>query len=144
MRKNLPYLFAWLLLFPFADGFAQQRLPATTLNIGIHLIKAEVAIRDDERAQGLMYRETMGMNEGMVFRFASSNQVCMWMKNTFLPLSVAFIDESGSIINIEDMQPETLVAHCSRKPARFALEMNRGWFKTKNIKAGSHISGLPK
>jgi uncharacterized membrane protein (UPF0127 family) len=68
----------------------------------------------------------------------------MWMKNTLLPLSVAFIDEEGSIINIEDMQPETLDSHCSEKPARYALEMNQGWFKRKNIKSGNKILGLPK
>lgn len=123
---------------------AQQKLPTTTLNIGIHLIQAEVAISDAERAQGLMFREKMGPNEGMVFRFNTLNQVCMWMKNTLLPLSVAFIDEAGSITNIEEMEPQTLDAHCASKPARYALEMNQGWFKKKNIKAGSKISGLPK
>ena len=123
---------------------AQEKLPVTTLTIGIHLIQAEVAIRDEERAQGLMFREKMGQNEGMVFRFNSPNQVCMWMKNTLLPLSVAFIDDAGSITNIEEMEPQTLEAHCASKPARYALEMNQAWFKKKNIKAGSKISGLPK
>ncbi|MEY3262689.1 MAG: hypothetical protein RL717_166 [Pseudomonadota bacterium] len=123
---------------------AQQRLPIATINIGIHLIQAELAIADEERAQGLMFREKMGQNEGMVFRFSSAREVCMWMKNTPLPLSVAFIDESGGIINIEDMQPQTLEAHCAKKPARYALEMNQGWFKSKNIKAGNKVSGLPK
>ena len=141
MTKNLLLL---ALLFNLTQAGAQQRLPVTTLNIGIHLIQAEVAIRDDERAQGLMFRKNMGINEGMVFRFGSPNKVCMWMKNTLIPLSVAFIDEEGSIINIEDMQPETLEAHCSEKPARFALEMNRGWFKNKHIKPSSKVTGLPK
>ena len=141
MTKNLLLL---ALLFNLTQAGAQQRLPVTTLNIGIHLIQAEVAIRDDERAQGLMFRKNMGINEGMVFRFGSPNKVCMWMKNTLIPLSVAFIDEQGSIINIEDMQPETLEAHCSEKPARYALEMNQGWFKKKSIKAGSSVTGLPK
>jgi len=141
MTKNLLLL---ALLFNLTQAGAQQRLPVTTLNIGIHLIQAEVAIRDDERAQGLMFRKNMGINEGMVFRFGSPNKVCMWMKNTLIPLSVAFIDEQGSIINIEDMQPETLEAHCSEKPARFALEMNRGWFKNKHIKPSSKVTGLPK
>ncbi|MGB4346656.1 MAG: DUF192 domain-containing protein [Burkholderiaceae bacterium] len=141
MTKNLLLL---ALLFNLTQAGAQQRLPVTTLNIGIHLIQAEVAIRDDERAQGLMFRKNMGINEGMVFRFGSPNKVCMWMKNTLIPLSVAFIDEQGSIINIEDMQPETLEAHCSEKPARYALEMNRGWFKNKHIKPSSKVTGLPK
>ena len=92
---------------------AQQRFPVTTLNLGIHLVQAEVALREEERAQGLMYREKLGLNEGMVFRFPESRLVCMWMKNTPLPLSVAFIDEADTIINIEDKQPQTLDAHLS-------------------------------
>lgn len=127
-----------------APAQAQQKLPTVTLSAGIHLIQAEVALNDADRAQGLMFREKMGPNEGMVFRFNSTNQVCMWMKNTLLPLSVAFIDEAGIITNIEEMEPQTLDAHCASKPARYALEMNQAWFKKKNIKAGSKISGLPK
>lgn len=127
-----------------AHASAQQRLPATTLTIGMHLVKAELAINDEERAMGLMYRREMGPNEGMVFRFPHSKQVCMWMKNTLLPLSVAFIDDDGKIINIEDMQPETEVAHCAKRAARYALEMNQGWFRKKNIKSGTAIEGLPK
>ena len=123
---------------------AQQRFPVTTLNLGIPLVQAEVAIREEERAQGLMYREKMGPNEGMVFRFPESRMVCMWMKNTPLPLSVAFIDEADTIINIEDMQPQTQDAHCTKKPARYALEMNQGWFKQKNLKPGTKVGGLPK
>ncbi len=138
----LPTLLATLLLS--AHAFAQQKLPATTLTIGMHLVKAEVAINDEERAMGLMYRREMGPNEGMVFRFPNPKQVCMWMKNTLLPLSVAFVDDDGKIINIEDMQPETEVAHCSKRAARYALEMNQGWFRKKNVKSGTTIEGLPK
>ena len=138
----LPALLATLLFS--AHVFAQQKLPATTLTIGMHLVKAELAITDEERAMGLMYRREMGPNEGMVFRFPNPKQVCMWMKNTLLPLSVAFIGDDGKIINIEDMQPETEVAHCSKRAARYALEMNQGWFRKKNIKSGTAIEGLPK
>jgi len=127
-----------------SQAYAQQRFPVTTLNLGIHLVQAEVALREEERAQGLMYREKMGANEGMVFRFPESRMVCMWMKNTPLPLSVAFIDEADTIINIEDMQPQTQDAHCTKKPARYALEMNQGWFKQKNLKPGTKVGGLPK
>ncbi|HEV7856227.1 MAG TPA: DUF192 domain-containing protein, partial [Herminiimonas sp.] len=76
--------------------------------------------------------------------FGAPASVCMWMKNTLIPLSVAFIDGDGKIVNIEDMQPQTLNSHCSKKPVPYALEMNIGWFKQKNIKAGSKIDGLPK
>ncbi len=125
-----------------APAVAQQKLPATTLTIGMHLVKAEMAVNDEERSVGLMFRREMGPNEGMVFRFPNPKQVCMWMKNTLLPLSVAFVDEDGKIINIEDMQPETEVAHCSKRSARYALEMNQGWFRKKNIKPGAPIEGL--
>jgi uncharacterized membrane protein (UPF0127 family) len=125
---------------------AQQaaRFPTISLTAGIHVIKAEVAARDAERQQGLMNREKMGANEGMVFLFEAPAGVCMWMKNTLIPLSVAFIDESGKIVNIEDMQPQTTDSHCAKKPVRYALEMNQGWFKQKNIKPGTKIEGLPK
>lgn len=121
-----------------------QTFPVTSLNIGVHLIRAEVATTDEERARGLMFRGQLGQNEGMVFRFPEARQVCMWMKNTLLPLSVAFIGVDGKIINIEDMKPGTLDAHCGKKPARYALEMHQGWFKERNIKPGMPVSGLPK
>lgn len=127
-------------------AYAQQsgKLPVISLTAGIHVIKAEVAARDAERQQGLMFREKMGSNEGMVFLFEAPAGVCMWMKNTLIPLSVAFIDNNGKIINIEEMQPQSTDSHCAKAPARYALEMNRGWFKQKNIKAGSVIEGLPR
>lgn len=137
----------WLLIISCSDvarAMEPAKLPAIPLSIGIHVIQAEYASSNEERMQGLMFRKQMGTNEGMMFRFDRNGRVCMWMKNTLLPLSVAFIDEEGSIINIEDMQPETLDSHCAEKQARYALEMNQGWFKRKNIKAGSKIIGLPK
>lgn len=127
-------------------AYAQQtgKFPVTTLNAGMHVIKAEVAASDAEREQGLMFREKMGQNEGMLFVFPAPASVCMWMKNTLLPLSVAFMDEHGKIVNIEDMKPQTLDSHCSNKPVRYALEMNQGWFKQKGIKPGNAIEGLPR
>ncbi|HYD81775.1 MAG TPA: DUF192 domain-containing protein [Paucimonas sp.] len=133
------------LSLPHTTANAQQitRLPIAMLNAGMHVIKAEVASTDAEREQGLMFREKMGPNEGMLFVFPAPAAVCMWMKNTLLPLSVAFMDEQGKIINIEDMKPQTLDSHCGNKPVRYALEMNLGWFKQKGIKPGSSIGGLP-
>ena len=124
---------------------AQQRPAFQTiaLSAGIHLIKAEVAGNEAEREYGLMYRDKMGQNDGMVFLFGAPAGVCMWMKNTLLPLSVAFIDSTGKVVNIEDMQPQTTNSHCAKRPVAYALEMNLGWFKQKNIRAGSVISGLP-
>jgi uncharacterized protein len=141
MRKfTLP-----LLLFAAGLAGAQNaRFGAAELTAGMHLIKAEVAASDPERQQGLMFREKMASNAGMVFVFDRAGPQCMWMKNTLLPLSVAFIDAEGKIINIEDMQPQTLDNHCAAKPARYALEMNLGWFRQKNIKPGLKIGGLPQ
>lgn len=128
------------------NSFAQQsqKFDVTSLTAGINLIKAEIAATPAEREQGLMFREKMGPNEGMVFVFEGPADVCMWMKNTPLPLSVAFIDGNGKIVNIEDMKPQTLESHCSRSLVRYALEMNLGWFKQKNIKQGTVIGGLPR
>ncbi|MEO7580358.1 MAG: DUF192 domain-containing protein [Massilia sp.] len=144
MKKLLAPLSA-LLLLAASHAFAQNAVfGSTQLSAGMHLIKAEVAEADAERQQGLMFREKMDKNAGMVFVFDAPATQCMWMKNTLLPLSVAFIDAEGKIVNIEDMQPQTLDSHCSKKPVKFALEMNLGWFKEKNIKPGSAIAGLPR
>lgn len=121
-----------------------QKFDTISLTAGMNLIKAEVAAAPAQREQGLMYREKMGPNDGMVFVFEGPAEVCMWMKNTVLPLSVAFIDNAGKIVNIEDMQPQTLDSHCAKKLVRYALEMNLGWFRQKNIKPGTVIEGLPR
>ena len=121
-----------------------QRFPVISLNAGMHLIKAEVASTEAQREQGLMFRENLGPNEGMVFLFHAPAGVCMWMKNTPLPLSVAFIDRDGRIINIENMKPQSLDSHCAKQPVYYALEMQEGWFKQRNIKPGSIINGLPQ
>ncbi len=131
-------------LLLYATGAnAQQAFKVTKLSAGMHTIKAEVAANDAQRQQGLMNRDNMAPNAGMVFVFDQPSKQCMWMKNTPLPLSVAFLDEQGKVINIEDMQPKTLESHCSSKLAKFALEMNLGWFKQRNIKPGTPIAGLP-
>jgi uncharacterized membrane protein (UPF0127 family) len=126
------------------NGHAEERFPVVPLTAGMHVIQAEVAATEPQRQQGLMFREKLGPNAGMVFLFGEPAQVCMWMKNTPLPLSVAFIDERGKILNIEEMQPQTLNSHCATGPATYALEMNKGWFAQKNIKPGTTIAGLPK
>ena len=122
----------------------QPPLPTVQLQIGLFLINAEVAATYGTRMQGLMYREKMAPGDGMLFVFPDRDRQCMWMKNTPLPLSVAFIDEAGMILNIEDMKPKTEDSHCSAREARYALEMNQGWFKGKNIRPGAKISGLEK
>ncbi len=126
-----------------APAFAQSPPPVVQLNAGMHLIRAEVAADYSTRMTGLMHRASMPSNAGMLFIFDEATTHCMWMKNTLLPLSVAFIDERGAIINVEDMEPQTEDSHCASRPARYALEMNRGWFAARGIKPGSRIGGIP-
>lgn len=123
---------------------AQTRLPVLPLNAGIHLVHAEVASTFESRTTGLMHRKSLGANNGMLFVFPEVGPHCMWMKNTYVPLSVAFIDEQHTIVSIHDMQPQTEDSHCAAKPARYALEVNQGWFAAKGVKPGAKISGLDK
>lgn len=115
-----------------------------SLEINGNKLSAEVAHTQMARSQGLMYRESLEENSGMLFVFTDANYYSMWMKDTYIPLSVAFIDEQGVILNIEDMQPETRTAHDSEGLAKYALEMNKGWFAARKIIAGAKVGGLEK
>ena len=126
-------------------GWAQQpQLPLFDLSAGMHRIEAEVAATPESRQTGMMLRTSMPSHRGMLFVFPEVAKHCMWMRNTYIPLSVAFLDNEGRIINIEDMQPHTETNHCSARPARYALEMNLGWFASKGIKPGARPIGLEK
>jgi uncharacterized membrane protein (UPF0127 family) len=145
---SLPRLAAAGLLLAAACQLAAaqdgpQKLPTITLSAGMHLIQAEIAQTPEQRSTGLMFRSAMGSNEGMLFAFEEPGQQCFWMKNTLLPLSVAFVADDGSVVNIENMKPQTLDSHCSKKPVRFVLEMNDGWFAKRGIKAGFKLAGKP-
>ncbi|MBO4121545.1 DUF192 domain-containing protein [Cupriavidus gilardii] len=122
---------------------AQQRLPVVSLSAGMYVIRAEVAADQQSRQQGLMYRKSMPANAGMLFVFEQKAGHCFWMKNTELPLSIAFLADDGTIVNIEDMRPHSEDNHCPKAAIRYALEMNQGWFAQKGIKAGAKIGGLP-
>jgi uncharacterized membrane protein (UPF0127 family) len=122
---------------------AQMNLPRVKLSVGMHQIDAQLARNDNERATGLMYRKEMPQHEGMLFVFEQPSKQCFWMKNTLLPLSAAFVADDGTVVNVEDMRPQTLDSHCSLREVRYVLEMNQGWFARKGIKAGAKISGLP-
>jgi uncharacterized protein len=129
-----------------ASALAQdgpQKLAAIRLNAGMHIIQAEVAQTPGQRQIGLMNRPAMGANEGMLFVFEQPGQQCFWMKNTLLPLSIAFLRDDGTVVNIEDMKPQSLDSHCSAKEVRYALEMNVGWFAKRGIKTGARITGAP-
>lgn len=121
---------------------AHAELPVVQLTAGMHLIRAEVADTFASRMQGLMYRKSLAQNAGMLFVFEETSVHCMWMKNTYVPLSVAFLDERGAILNIADMTPQSEDSHCAAKPARYALEMSRGWFAERGIKPGATIGGI--
>ena len=136
-------LLALILALAAALALAQPSTVAE-LRAGMHLIRAEVAADFSTRARGLMHRKGLAPNSGMLFIFDGPSQQCMWMKNTYIPLSVAFLDEQGTIINIADMQPHSEQTHCSSRPALYALEMTRGWFAERNIKPGTKLAGLEK
>lgn len=124
-----------------ATASAQSTLELTS---GMHRIQAEVAYTESTRERGLMYRKAMASFQGMLFVFPAKAQHCMWMKNTDLPLAVAFLDDDGKIINVEEMEPHTENNHCAAQPARFALEMNSGWFSRRALGAGAVIRGVDK
>ena len=119
--------------------------PATVpIKVGAHSLRVEVARTDPERAQGLMFRKQMGANDGMLFIFDEPAYHSMWMKNTLIPLSVAFVDREGTILNILDMEPQTETPHVSAGPSIYAIETNKGWFAAKKVRAGDKVTGLPK
>ena len=134
---------AWALSLAAAAQEGPQTLPSIRLSASIHNIQAQLAQTPDQRATGLMFRRTMATNEGMLFAFEAPATQCFWMKNTLLPLSAAFVADDGTVVNIEDMKPQTLDSHCSRQPVRYVLEMNQGWFAKRGIKPGSKLSGPP-
>ncbi|MFA7270731.1 MAG: DUF192 domain-containing protein [Sterolibacterium sp.] len=114
------------------------------LSAGIYRIRAEVVNTYESRAEGLMFRKSLSANSGMLFVFDQTAKHCMWMRNTLIPLSVAFVDEQGHILNVEEMSPQTEDSHCATKPAKFALEMNVGWFKSRGLGQGVMLVGLDK
>ncbi len=142
-RGTLLGLAALLLL----GGAACQRefksgLSQVELTVGGHKLLAEVANGPEARTTGLMFRRTMAQNRGMLFVFPKAEPLSFWMKNTYLPLSVAFLNAQGIVLNIEDMEPQTEISHASRGPAMFALEMNRGWFAASGVKPGDRVEGV--
>jgi len=148
VMRLLLRLLAPLLLASFAGaGLAQEGpqldLPRTQLAAGMHHLDVQLATTPVQRQIGLMNRKEMPQHEGMLFIFEEPGVQCFWMKNTLLPLTAAFVDDAGVIVNLVDMKPQTTDSHCSAKPVRFVLEMNVGWFAKKGIKAGYQLAGQP-
>ncbi len=147
-RRLLPIFFCALLGVPplltslqVRAEQPQMQLPRVELGAGMHLIQAQVAATPQQRSVGLMWRRDMPPNEGMLFVFERPEVQCFWMKNTLLPLSAAFVDDTGLIVNLADMKPQTTDSHCSQKPVRFVLEMHRGWFAKRGLQAGTQLRG---
>ena len=143
--RYVQYLSSSLLLLVSLTSHAQDapqlELERVKLTSGMHRIDAQVAATPEQRQTGLMHRKNMPQHEGMIFVFDQPAKQCFWMKNTLIPLSAAFLSDDGTIVNIEDMKPLVLDGHCSAQPVRYVLEMNKGWFAKKGIKAGSKLQG---
>ena len=127
----------------FVAAARGAELPTIPLAIGTHRLVAEVAATPEQRSTGLMHRFSLRPDHGMLFVFAAPDRQGFWMKNTFIPLSIAFIGDDGRIVNIEDMSPQTETTHWSRGPVRYALEMRKGWFAERGIRPGDRVQGLP-
>jgi uncharacterized membrane protein (UPF0127 family) len=141
---SAPRFLAVLLAFAALPALADAQVATAILKIGPNRLKVEVAQTDEQREKGLMFRKQLGRDEGMLFIFDEPAYHAMWMKNTLIPLSVAFVDAQGTILNILDMEPQTLDSHAAAGPAIYAIETNKGWFDGRKIKAGDKVAGLPK
>ena len=132
----------FLLNVSAASGQSASTLPIKKLSAGMHVIQAEIAATPESRTTGLMFRKALAPNHGMLFVFDQATVQCFWMRNTFIPLSIAFLQDDGTIVNIADMTPQSDQSHCSSKPVRLALEMDQGWFASRGMTAGKKILGL--
>ena len=148
-RNRIPKLkrslyFAKIAILLVATALTAQADPLITypLRIKKHEIRAEIANTEQDRLRGLMFREKLAENSGMIFSYPRAEPAAMWMKNTRIALSVAFIDANGRILNIAEMEPYSEQAHASSGAASYALEMNREWFRKQGIKAGDLVEGL--
>lgn len=143
-KRTAQHLAALLLSLVSVAATAQSMLlPTAQLVLQGEQVQAEIAATEDSRSYGLMNRTSLLANHGMIFVFDEPGIVCFWMKNTILPLSIAFIDDKGVISNITDMQPQTLDTHCPTRAIRYALEMEQGWFTARQIKPGTVVENLP-
>jgi len=102
-------------------------------------ILVEIACTPETRERGLMFRKNLPRDQGMLFVYPSERYLSFWMKNTFIPLSAAFIRADGWICQIEKMQPLTLTRHLSKMPVKYVLEMNQGWFERNGVSVGDYV-----
>ncbi len=151
---NLPFsqlVVRWLLCSAFAftslsfaqNNAPQRPLPTVKVKAGMFVVTAEVAKEPADRSMGLMFRHTMEPDHGMLFVFDRSDVHCFWMRNTLLPLTIAWLSDDGTIVSMADMKPKSEDNNCPTGPAKYALEMNQGWFKKKGLKVGSKLKSPP-
>ena len=124
-------------------GGGQPPLPTVTLQVGATPVAAEVADSPEERELGLMFRERLAPDSGMLFVYPTERPRSFWMKNTPLPLTIAYLSAGGQVVSLKDMEPLTTRPVLSGKGAMYALEMEQGWFDAHGVKVGDTISGLP-
>jgi len=110
-----------------------------TIRAGGVEVRVEIADEPSEHSRGLMFRESLAENAGMLFIYPSERTLAFWMKNTLLPLDIAYADREGRIVDIQQMEPQTLDTHPSAAPAQYALEMNQGWFEANGVRVGDRI-----
>ena len=132
------------ILLTLLSSSASAEIPLIHLKVSGYTLSAEVAYKKESRIRGLTYRNFMKKNSGMLFVFPEASIHSMWMVNTYIPLSVAFLNKNGMILNIIDMSPHTRTRNSAASKAKYALEMNLGWFSSRSIKAGEKITGLEK
>lgn len=135
---------ALLLAGVLCDACAAENGAQLPLRIGQHAFQVEVATTPLQREHGLMGRTELPTNGGMLFVFERAAQHCFWMRNTPLPLSIAFVEDNGRIANLANMQPYTDTLHCPNTEIRYALEVAQGGFQQRGIMTGAQVDGLPK
>ena len=132
-----------LLLVVALSGCGKSSLPVRTIMVDSHSVKVEVAALPDTRATGLMNRDSMPADEGMLFIYPNEAPRSFWMKNTRIPLDIAFISRDGTIVRIAQMQPFQETRTQSLYPATYALEMNLNWFESHDVQEGDKVTAIP-
>lgn len=134
-------LAAFFLLIPLSARADEH--PTLLLSVGTATLQVEIAATPRQQEQGLMARTHLDEDAGMLFIFERKSGYCFWMKDTLIPLSVAFLDDDGRVVNLADMQPMSTTLHCPDRAVRYALEANQGWFGRQRIQPGMRVNGLP-
>lgn len=132
-----------LLACCYGNVSAAESAVTLPLAIGKQVFQVELAATPSARERGLMGRTRLAANGGMLFKFEQAAPHCFWMRDTPMPLSIAFIDSRGHIVNLADMQPHSDALHCAKTSVRYALEVVQGGFAQRGITAGAQVNGLP-